>query len=160
MREAIINTSPVQYLYQLGSLHLLPMLFGQVIVPTAVREELCRGAEQGIALPDVSTIDWMAIREPSNPMLSRLPPDLDAGEREVLAIALECKTAQAILDDGLARQYARHLGIQCTGALGILLQAKELGEIPALRPMVNRLELLHFHLDPITRRTILELANE
>jgi predicted nucleic acid-binding protein len=38
--DVISNTSPLQYLHQVGLLHLLPALFGQVYVPDAVVLEL------------------------------------------------------------------------------------------------------------------------
>jgi len=41
--DVICNTSPLQYLHQIGMLHLLPSLVGTVIVPEAVVEELAIG---------------------------------------------------------------------------------------------------------------------
>jgi len=41
--EVICNTSPLQYLHQLGLLHVLPALAGQVVVPPAVVDELAEG---------------------------------------------------------------------------------------------------------------------
>ncbi len=40
MPDVIVNTSPLQYLFQLSLLELLPSLYGQVIVPEAVVLEL------------------------------------------------------------------------------------------------------------------------
>ncbi|HWO26904.1 MAG TPA: hypothetical protein VNO30_49580 [Kofleriaceae bacterium] len=47
--------------------------------------------------------------------LLRIVVDLDRGEREVLAIAKQVADPLALLDDGLARRYARLLGIPFTG---------------------------------------------
>jgi predicted nucleic acid-binding protein len=45
----------------------------------------------------------------------RIAADLDRGEREVLAIAKQAADPLALLDDGLARRYARLLGVPFTG---------------------------------------------
>ena len=52
MPEAVIsNTSPLQYLYQLGQLTLLRHFYQQVTVPPAVVQELAAGAARGVACP-------------------------------------------------------------------------------------------------------------
>jgi uncharacterized protein len=44
------------------------------------------------------------------------------------------------LDDKLARQMARRLGVPVTGTIGVLLRAKQLGLIVELRPLIARLQ--------------------
>ena len=65
-----------------------------------------------------------------------------------------------ILDDALARQYARMLNLKLTGTLGVLLKAKEAGLLPALAPVLERLQHLRFRIDPQTRQAVLRLAGE
>ncbi len=65
MPEIICNTSPMQYLHQLGHLQLLPTLAGEVIVPSAVAGELAVGRRLGLDLPEVETFDWVTIRRPA-----------------------------------------------------------------------------------------------
>jgi len=57
LAEVIVNTSPLQYLYQVGQLDLFPKLFGRIIVPTAVMTELAEGRRLGVALPDPNAFD-------------------------------------------------------------------------------------------------------
>ncbi|WP_293142918.1 hypothetical protein [Okeania sp. SIO3I5] len=45
---------------------------------------------------------------------------LGRGEKEVMALALKISDSLAIVDDGLARNYARDLGIKITGTVGVL----------------------------------------
>jgi len=54
--DVICNTSPLQYLHQIGHLHLLPQLTGSVIVPNAVCDELHAWLAQGIELPEVTAL--------------------------------------------------------------------------------------------------------
>jgi predicted nucleic acid-binding protein len=158
--EAICNTSPIQYLHQLGELHLLSALAGTVFVPPAVVAEIATGRERGVDLPDLDALDWVVVRSPAGRASLRLVRDLGPGETEVLAVALESPDAVAVLDDGLARQVAQSLGIRVTGTLGILLEAKRAGLLHAVGPLLDRLQALHFRVAPATRLAVLRLAGE
>lgn len=89
MREVISDTSPLPYLFQANLLELLQKLYGQIIIPEAVVEEIAAGRALGIHLPDLTTISWIRVRQVRNPALLPLAPDLGAGEREALALAIE-----------------------------------------------------------------------
>jgi predicted nucleic acid-binding protein len=87
-------------------------------------------------------------------------PNLGAGEREVISLAKSVPAALAILDDALARAYAKRLGVAFTGTLGVLLKAKQLGMIESLALLLNRLDEIGFRLDAGTRQAALKLAKE
>lgn len=160
MSEVICNTSPIQYLYQLGLLELLPKLVKRVIVPPAVIEELAVGRLAGVNLPDMAGLAWIIIRRPASELALPLIADLGPGETQVLMLALEMKDAVVILDDGLARQVAETRGIRLTGTLGLLLDAKHSGLILEVAPLLDQLQSLRFRLAPHTRLAVLKLANE
>jgi predicted nucleic acid-binding protein len=84
-----------------------------------------------VDLPAVEALDWIRIRQPAGRLLLPIVADLGAGEREVLALGTETLDSLVILDDALARQYARMLKLALTGTLGVLLKAKEAGLLPA-----------------------------
>lgn len=122
MPEVIVDTSPVQYLFQLGLLDLLKALYGQITIPQAVANELVVGHRRGIHLPEISDIDWINIKKPQGFMLLPLIPDLGSGEREAIALAAETQDSLLILDDALARRHARLIELTITGTLGVLLK--------------------------------------
>lgn len=160
MAEIICDTSPLQYLHQLGLLSLLPALARKIIVPSAVFAEIEIGRENAIDLPDLLSFDWIDIRQAKS--IAILPPliDLGAGETEVLALAVESPDAILILDDLLARKAAESLGIKIIGTLGILLEAKRNNLISEIEPILNELEKLRFRLSHQTREAVLRLAGE
>ncbi|HKI04342.1 MAG TPA: DUF3368 domain-containing protein [Thermoanaerobaculia bacterium] len=160
MREVISNTSPLQYLYQLNLLDLLPTLYGEVLVPNGVVREIAAGRSRGVALPVPESLPWIRVQEVVNAALLPLVPDLGAGEREVLALALERSGSLVILDDSLARHFAQRLGLALTGTLGLLLKGKQIGRVEQIEPLLDRLEALNFRLDAGTRAGILKLAGE
>ena len=72
-------------------------------------------------------------------MLAGLPVDLGAGEREAIALALETAADLVVLDDQAGRRLARARGLQVTGTVGVLIEARSRGLLPALRPELDRL---------------------
>jgi hypothetical protein len=80
--EAICDTSPLHYLYQLELLHVLPALTEGVIVPPAVVDELATGRALGINLPDVGELDWISVRHPISAAALPLVTDLAACRSE------------------------------------------------------------------------------
>jgi uncharacterized protein len=100
----------------------------------------------------------MSVRPVQEQALLPLVANLGPGEREVLALAKMIPESLALLDDALARRYARFLGISFTG--GVLLKAKQSGYLPNIAPLLDRLESLRFRLDPATRQAMLSLAGE
>jgi predicted nucleic acid-binding protein len=158
--DFICNTSPFQYLHQLGCLEILPTLAGRVVVPHAVLEELQIGQSQGCDVPDLTRLAWVTFRQPVSAPALPLAADLGRGESSVLALALESKSPLVILDDGLGRRAAELLKIPMTGTLGLLLDAKKLGLIPAVMPLLDQLDRLRFRVSATTRAAVLKLAGE
>lgn len=160
MPDLISDTSPLQYLYQLDLLSVLPELTGRVRVPPAVIEELAEGRAQGVNLPSPQKYAWVTTQSPDSAPALPLITDLGPGEREVLALALELEDCIAVLDDKVARRSARRLDLSFTGTLGLLLDAKTAGLIEVVAPYLDHLDELNFHLAPKTRELVLRRAGE
>lgn len=159
MAIVIADTSPLQYLFQVDLLHLLQDLFESVLVPDAVRDELQVGRSLGYDVPDLAVLPWIFGRPALEPSVAN-QFDLGAGERAVLALALELGEALVVLDDAAARAAAKQLGLTTTGTLGILLLAKEQHLIAAVVPVITKLEARGFRVTEPVRRRITELAGE
>jgi len=160
MPKVIANTSPIQYLFQLGLLDLLPRLYGSVLVPPAVRDEIKRGQALGVALPNLDDLGWIAVADPEVPVLLPLANGLGAGELQVIALAKESAGHLALLDDRRARRFASLLGVTYSGTLGVLLRAKQRGMLERLEPVCDALEERGFRLSPRTRQSVLSMAEE
>jgi len=158
--EVVCNTSPLQYLHQLGLLHLLPALAQKVIIPPAVAEELAAGRKAGIEVPEVEGLEWIEICRPVSLAALPLVTDLGPGESQVLALALETPGTAVIVDDFLARRTAEALHIPLTGTLGVLLAAKRHGLVGEIASILDRLQALRFRVSPATRTAVLKLAGE
>ena len=111
-----------------------------------------------MVLPDLTSLQWVSVRQVTHPGLLPLATDLGSGKSEVLGV--ELPGSLVVIDDGLARRYARALGLRLTGTLGVLLRAKREGLLPELAPVLSQLDSLRFRLDPGTRQAVLKLAGE
>ena len=161
MPEVVIsNTSPIFYLHRLRRLDLLQKLYQEVIVPKAVVAELEAGRKQGEDVPAIDSYEWIKIRAIRSPQIMGLSTDFGPGETEVLALALEESDSLVIIDEKLARRIARLRGLRVTGTAGILLKAKQKGHILAVKPFLDRLQEIHFHLSDNVRTLILSTAEE
>jgi predicted nucleic acid-binding protein len=156
----IVNTSPLFYLHRLGLLEVLNKLYGNIVVPEAVKTELEAGRNQGEDVPQLENYAWINAKSVNMPEYLKLIADLGQGELEVLALATNYTSALVILDDKLARRIAEMQEFRLTGTAGVLLRAKRKGLIPALKPIMERLLNLDFRLKPDLVKAILELAGE
>ena len=160
MPEAIVNTSPLQYLHQIGHLDLLREFYSKIIVAHSVVEELACGREVGLNVPDPAQFSWMEVRAAPIEILITAVADLGRGEREALSLSQVSPASILILDDLLARNYARDLQLKFTGTLGILARARREERVSALAPLLSRLVKLGFRLSPQVRAEVLASVGE
>ncbi len=149
---AIPDTSPIIGLHQIGQLELLRLLFGQVMAPPAVAREVA---------PSVMLPLWVEVRPPPRPLDPRLQEaQLDPGETEAMALALDVHPELLIIDDLRGRRLAQRLGLTITGTAGVLVRAKTRGLIPAVRPLLDEVVAAGLFLGPDIYRLALEQAGE
>jgi len=138
--SVVSNASPLINLARIGKIDLLRELYGELLIPEAVWQEVViEGAGQPGA-EEVRTAPWIQAREVANKDLVRaLRQDLDAGEAEAIALALEIGAELLLMDERLGRETARHLGVRYAGLIGILVEAKRKGLINAIKPHLDTL---------------------
>lgn len=159
-RGVVVNTSPLVYLHMLSRLSILHDLFGAVIVPEAVRDEVARGMARGKPGPDLCALAWLDVRAPRDRTLIPALADLGGGEAEAIALARERTGSLLIIDDRLARRVAAVAGVTFTGTAGLLVLAKREGLVPAVAPLLDALVLAGLWLSESVRETVLRSAGE
>ncbi|MFI5460629.1 MAG: DUF3368 domain-containing protein [Isosphaerales bacterium] len=87
---------------------------------------------------------------------------LGAGETAVLALYLAeiGPHKDVVIDDWKARRRAEGLGIPVQGTLALLLMAKILGRIDAVRPLLERLRQSGMYLSDQLMHRVLKRAGE
>lgn len=147
---AVSNTSPLLNLAIIGRLALLKEQFETIFIPPGVGEELRIESDLPGSRVIGEAIDagWIQI-EKVNDMASvkLLRRELDKGEAEAIALALQKKAEWALLDEKEGRRVAKMLGLRVTGVLGILLRAHRDGKLVHLEKAMEDLhEKAGFHI--------------
>lgn len=143
----VADTGPLIAFIQLGRLDLLQRIVGTVIIPTAVYEELVVQRGTRGQAETVERRPWIQRRAVTNQeALSLFPAQLHRGEREAIVLAQELKT-QLLIDERRGRKSAQERGVKVFGTLRVLAEAKRLGLIPAVKPLVESLRATGYWLD-------------
>jgi len=157
----ISDTSPLRALAHVGRLDLLGAIYGEVLVPPAVADEL-QGISSGFPPIMVSSIPAVRVQAPSDSrLISRFQQELDRGESEALALAIEVGATIILIDEKLGRAAAEHEGLQPVGALGVLVRGMQMGLITAVLPLLDRLrDELGFFMSSELYEKVRRLAGE
>ena len=143
----VADTSPINYLVLIQEIDILPKMYGSVVVPQTVRDELVRLSAPQLVRSWVDHLpDWLDVRSPlALPDLSLAK--LDAGERDAITLATELQADQLIVDDREGRREAERRGIPAIGTLGVLREAATL-KLLDIRFAVERLQGTSFYVAP------------
>jgi len=132
----VSNTSPLMNLAVINQLKIIEQLYGKVIIPEEVSKELFAA---GIH-PLIEHLPWIEKHQVKNKGLSdSLKIELDDGEAEAIALAIELKADLVLMDERLGRNIASRSGQKCIGIMGILMEAKHKGIIDSVKPVVDDL---------------------
>ncbi len=156
----VSDASPLLNLAIIGHLDLLSKLYGEVIVPPAVHDEATVVGIPGAS--DVRAAPWLIIKQVENrPLVTAIRLQIDRGEAEAIALALEIEADLLLVDERKARAVATRFGLRFTGLLGILIEAKQKGHISAVKPIIDRLRTeANFWISQILYDQVLQAANE
>lgn len=129
-------------------------------MPSAVADEIRREGPNDSAVRALDSTAWLKIVEGPPP-----PPvvqgwDLGAGESAVLAWAHAHPGTLAIVDDLAGRRCAAALRIPVRGTLGLVLVAKQRGQIKAARPVLESMRASGMYLSDAVMNRALTLVGE
>ena len=138
MTIIVSDTSPVRALAHLGLLPVLETLFGEVLVPDSVAQELL-DPPSSFARIDVADFGFLKVSCATNRQrVAELREQLDFGEAEAIALAQEVRAEALLIDERAGRNAARQLGLSPLGTVG-LLRAKERGLCGDIAPLLDQL---------------------
>ena len=160
----VSDTSPLSNLAVIGRLELVREEFGALCVPPAVARELTALSHAGgqLALRAAFAAGWLAERPlPAGTIAPLETSRLDVGEAEAIVLARAVGADRLLIDEKEGREVAEKLGIKFTGAIGILLRARQAGKIPSLADEIERLRnQAYFFVDAALETKALALVGE
>lgn len=151
----VADASPLIALLQIGQFDLLTDLYGTVVIPPAVRQEIARQVILSGGLPA-----WVSEQRPRDSVkVTELRGSLDPGEAEAVALALDLG-AVLLIDERTGRRITRAAGHEIVGTLGVLVRAKQTDLIGQGSPLLDQLELVDFHMSEALKQEVLRAIGE
>lgn len=161
MRKIVVNSTPLIALNKIGKLYLLKSIYGEIIIPYAVYEEVIVESNSRDTNDFIKESGFIKIMEIKNHEAKKLfVTSLHKGEVEVMILAKELDADLCIIDDLLARRYAKYYNLTITGTIGVILKAKELCIIGAVKPIINELIDSGIYIDTKLYNKVLEISGE
>lgn len=158
----VSNTSPLTNLAAIGQFDLLRHLYSRVHIAAGVWEELNAAGGRWPGRDEVASAGWVKRHLVQNrSLVIVLQRDLDRGEAETIALALELQADVTLLDERDGRRLAQRLGLRVLGMVGVLPEAKAQGVIACVRPCLDGLRYAAgFYVDDALYAAALQLADE
>lgn len=134
----VSDTSPISYLVLIGAEEVIPELYGDVLVPEAVRRELVHPRGPDVVRERISgSPPWITVEavgpnsgeRSSGPEKDGPLQDLDPGERSAILLAVSEGADLLLIDERAGRAGARTRGVKVTGTIGVLGAAAQKGLI-------------------------------
>lgn len=137
----VSDTSPVSNLILIERLDILQKLFNEIIIPPAVDAEI-RALEQfGKDLSEYENAKWIKVSAPTDSSkIQSLRTELDEGEAQAIALALELNCDLLLMDERIGTNIARQEGLKTVGLVGVLIKAKDKGIISEVRAVLSDLK--------------------
>lgn len=158
----VCDASPLISLSAIGQFELLHRLYGDIYIPEAVRTEVLGAGPERPGFRELREADWVHARSVENDFLVRaLEGELDRGEAQAIALAVEIKADLLLVDERRGRGVAQRFGIKVIGVLGVLVEAKAKGLIPVVRSALDDLlTRAGFRMAPALFEAVLRAADE
>jgi uncharacterized protein len=158
----VSNTSPLINLAWVGKLDLIPQLYGSIMIPEAVWNEIVIKGEGQPGAEEVKSSSWITVKPVCNlELVQSFRQELDAGEAEAIALALENEADLLLMDERLGRETATYFGLRVLGVIGILVEAKSKGKTTQIKPALDHLQsMAGFYISASLYERILREQNE
>lgn len=159
----VSNSSPLIILSAIDHLWLLERLYGRVLIPPAVHEEVVLDPAARAGAHEVGAAEWIEVRDVQNrdAVEAFTAAAFGRGESEAIVLAREQGAAFIILDDQRARKLAERYPSRITGVVGVLILAKRQGLIPELKPVLDLVtNTFHFRIASSLYHDALRQAGE
>ncbi|MCG6137548.1 MAG: DUF3368 domain-containing protein [Nostoc sp. LLA-1] len=157
----VSDTTPISELAKVEHLDLLPKLFGKVLIPHGVFNELQVG--QHPAAEFVQNLSWIEVVKVENQLVVeelQKSFNLHLGESEAIALAEEIGASQLLIDEKAARKVAMVRKLPLIGTVGILLLAKRRGLLDSVKDILDEMQVKGTRISDRLYLQVLTLAEE
>ena len=124
----VSDTTPLISLLKINCIDLLEKLFGQVLIPQAVFEELTADERFKLEADQISSRQFIIVRAVQNlesVSILKRATGLDQGESEAIVLTDELNADVLLMDEAKGRAVSSQMGLKIMGTIGILMAAYE-----------------------------------
>lgn len=122
----VSDTTPIISLIKIKHLGLLEQMYGQVVIPAAVYQELVTNTlfqREADIVRNCEYIHTQRVQNQESVLLLRNITGLDAGESEALVLYSEKNADLLLMDEHKCRGIAKKMSVEYVGTMGILMEA-------------------------------------
>ena len=122
----VSDTTPLISLMKAGQLNVLHKLFGDILIPQAVFDELTgnlRFRQEAEMIENDRHIHVVAVEERKLVALLQRTTGLDLGESEAIVYADDNHADFLLMDENAGRKVAKTMGLRIMGTVGVLVNA-------------------------------------
>ncbi len=157
----ISDASPLIGLARVNGIGWLKELFGEVLIPKVVADEVITGGFPAEEARITAALEagWLQIAGPipAGPEL----PDLDEGEAASIRLALAHPgPALLLIDERSGRAVAQGLGLSIAGTAAVIGMARARHLIPSARAVLSQLHDSDFRIAPAVIHAVLRRCGE
>jgi uncharacterized protein len=159
----VSDAGPIIHLSLISQLDLLPALYGRILIPEQVYQEVVVQSEDLPGSSELRSTDWadLVAVDTKTDLFRALTTNLDLGESAALCLALDRRADLILCDDLQARLAAEKLGLRVKGTLGVLMEAKRKRRLPLVGPFLLELRRRGVWLsDSLVNRVLQESGEE
>jgi len=159
----VADAGPLIGLARVGLLDLLRQLYGRVLIPVQVLDELQISEDRpgSLALRTAVQAGWLqSVLVASSEELESLGLALGPGEASAILLAGRSPCRFLLLDERRGRAVAKRRELRVVGTGGVLLTAKQQRLLEQVSIALDRLAKAGYRLAPELRNQILILAGE
>ncbi len=136
----VSDTTPLSELAKVNQLTLLREIYGRVVIPRQVYEEVLAGTHPAVTtVPLQNWIEVVPVKKPQNVLNIQVVTKLGLGECAALVLAEELGANLLLIDDLEARREALRRNLVITGTVGTLIIAKQRGLISSVKVVLDNL---------------------
>lgn len=160
----VSDTTPLISLLKIDRIGLLEKLFGQVLIPQAVFDELTADERFKLEADQIRRKQFIkvkAVKNSESVSILKRATGLDQGESEAIILTDEQNADVLLMDEAKGRTISFQMGFKIMGTIGILMAAYEEDELTAdeVRKCVEGLQRAGRHISHKHYQMLLDKLN-
>ena len=157
----VSDTTPLISLLKIGRINLLKNLFGQVLIPQAVFNELTADERFRLEADQIKQRPFIMVKNIKNPesaSILKRATGLDQGESEAIVLTDEMNADILLMDEAKGRKVSSQMGFKIMGTIGVLMAAYKEHELTSdeVRACIDGLQRAGRHIGEKHYRMLLD----